>query len=54
MDDDGANHDDGCRCTACCREKFKRIDPARVGKAPEVEGENPWLRGVKRPAVEPS
>jgi len=32
-------HDDGCRCRGCCAEKFKTIDPATFGKAPEL----PWL-----------
>lgn len=31
-----ATHDDGCRCMACYREKFKTIDPAAFGKAPAL------------------
>lgn len=46
-------HDDGCRCQGCCREKFKTIDPARVGQAPATDGENPFLHGVPRPRIAP-
>jgi hypothetical protein len=34
---------------ACCAEKFKRIDPATFGKAPELPEGNPWLRDAARP-----
>lgn len=39
---DEQKHDDGCRCLACCREKFKTIDPARFGKAPVAPIGNPF------------
>jgi hypothetical protein len=35
-------HDDGCRCLACCREKFKTIDPAQIGRAPRLRKSCWW------------
>lgn len=33
---DSHSHNDACRCMACCAEKFKRIDPATVGRPPRL------------------
>lgn len=44
---DDANHGDGCRCAARCREKFKAIDPTRIGNAPVLPADSPLLRGAQ-------
>lgn len=40
-------HDDSCRCMACCAEKFKRIDPAAVGRMPATRPCNWTLYDVR-------
>jgi hypothetical protein len=49
---DDATHDDACRCQGCCAARFKTIDPARVGRAPELPADSSWLRGVPAREVE--
>lgn len=39
---DELKHDDACRCQGCCREKFKTIHPALVGKAPQLRRSCRW------------